>query len=465
MQANVFEDSAALSGSIDTGEACSVHSSGTMSRGPSGHLPGTPHSSAPALPASLLEEWFRSASRVACGGQGIVARFSGFSMPTPSQLLPPSLRQPLWSAFGLRGGSQRLAGVDPDAAAALRRAVEGSVLQRSAGAHRSSPDLFSQSPSDPPQSSPDRASNVLRLKLRQQELRDDDGNRFCRSVHVTSGAGVRLRNPQGPATATPALPQSASRSICTSQLSDRSSSLPAQGVFEEGPGGGLAGALAEAGDGRPSVEGRVQPTAPLASRSINPAQTAIPASLGSADSGGALVSSHPYVPMHELSRALEQDGPARSPSVAAHPVDALSPASGDSTDKSHVQAPSTPSSTTNTDHSTLFEVPDGLNSTVPCHSPESDNFRRNPVATSGACAGGGASNSTHARKPPPCPRDQQGRRSGPGLQENIAFQKPGESKQPLVFLHGVGFGVLPYLGWVWKLLRAFPGALLCFIST
>lgn len=32
------------------------------------------------------------------------------------------------------------------------------------------------------------------------------------------------------------------------------------------------------------------------------------------------------------------------------------------------------------------------------------------------------------------------------------------SLKPIVFLHGVGFGVFPYLGFVWKLLRAFPGA-------
>jgi hypothetical protein len=37
-------------------------------------------------------------------------------------------------------------------------------------------------------------------------------------------------------------------------------------------------------------------------------------------------------------------------------------------------------------------------------------------------------------------------------------------KTPLVFMHGVGFGVFPYLGFVWKLLAAFPGALATAVS-
>lgn len=42
-----------------------------------------------------------------------------------------------------------------------------------------------------------------------------------------------------------------------------------------------------------------------------------------------------------------------------------------------------------------------------------------------------------------------------------AAAPPGPQRsglKPIVFLHGVGFGVFPYLGFVWKLLRAFPGA-------
>lgn len=35
---------------------------------------------------------------------------------------------------------------------------------------------------------------------------------------------------------------------------------------------------------------------------------------------------------------------------------------------------------------------------------------------------------------------------------------PRRGRKPIVFLHGVGFGVFPYLGFVWKLLRAFPGS-------
>eukprot|EP00892_Ulva_mutabilis_P006768 jgi/Ulvmu1/4463/UM002_0188.1 len=36
-------------------------------------------------------------------------------------------------------------------------------------------------------------------------------------------------------------------------------------------------------------------------------------------------------------------------------------------------------------------------------------------------------------------------------------QRESESMEPIVFLHGVGFGLLPYLGFVHKLLRAFSG--------
>jgi hypothetical protein len=34
---------------------------------------------------------------------------------------------------------------------------------------------------------------------------------------------------------------------------------------------------------------------------------------------------------------------------------------------------------------------------------------------------------------------------------------PGDAASPIVFMHGVGLGVFPYLGFVWKLLTAFRG--------
>lgn len=53
--------------------------------------------------------------------------------------------------------------------------------------------------------------------------------------------------------------------------------------------------------------------------------------------------------------------------------------------------------------------------------------------------------------------------SGSGRQTDAFGVPPPSGRRstlkPIVFLHGVGFGVFPYLGFVWKLLRAFPGAL------
>lgn len=496
VQANVFQDSFLNGEASHYSEATSARTSGKLSWPPSGPLPDSSHSQpAAAAATTVLEEWFQSASRAARGGHGIIARFSGFSMPAPSQLLPPSLSRPLWTAFGLRGGSQRLAGANPASAAALRRAVEGSVLQRSAGAHRSNPDLFAMSPSAPTattaptQRMPAQLSSMPRLQLRLQELRDADGNRFCRSVHVTSGRSAGLGS--RPSAATLAQPDSARSSAYTVQLSHRNSSLAVEGNTgsidndmqfadaNEGDTGMKCGSPAHT---KPSSVERL----PLESPQEDPHK-----SFGCANEGSAPLSSHPcvhtYVDEHS---AFERASVPRSASVTAHPVEAEPPVSGHNTSRSLVQTnrnnsvqssscsdvhatlmqPGTPSSTAGTaahSQGTLSSLEDHAD-TVPCHdnAPEAHQQREPEVSTD---AGHGASVSRrHAGKPPlPVPAGSTGKlgRQKPVQQNKDAGQKESVQKQPLVFLHGVGFGVLPYLGMVWKLLRAFPGALPCPMPT
>ena len=42
-----------------------------------------------------------------------------------------------------------------------------------------------------------------------------------------------------------------------------------------------------------------------------------------------------------------------------------------------------------------------------------------------------------------------------GLDEDVARQAKVVQKAPIVFLHGVGLGVLPYVGFIWKVLSIF----------
>lgn len=482
----MFQDSSALGDASANAEAHSAHNSGNLPRPASGNLPDSPHAQPSALP-TLLEDWFRSASRAA-RGQGIVARFSGFSMPSPSQLLPPSLRRPLWSAFGLRGGSQRLAGVDPDAAAALRRVVEGSVLQRSAGAHRSNPDLFALAASTPTLI-PGPSSNRSRLRRRLQEVRDEDGNRFCRSVHVTSGRVAGLRHPPNPTSATLMQPPRVSSSARTLQLSNRDNSLAVEGNRGRIGDEALHAMMADSDDVAQKTDGSEQSEQNTVFQFAEGSPEASAASLGSRGEAAASLSSQPclHACVTESSSAFEQDSPVRPPSVAAHPVDAESAVSGDKTDGSLVQtnrnkstgsstlsetrhtpqAPDTPvSAKTNkaTEHIQAASLPDGQVGTATCPAEPAEGVEQQPVAediTTGV-VDGSSIHSMHAAKPPlavPSSAERKGGRQKPSVSQcNGARQKQSDEKQPLVFLHGVGFGVLPYLGWVWKLLRAFPGA-------
>ena len=240
--------------------------------------------------------------------------------------------------------------------------------------------------------------------------------------------------------------------------------------------------MAETGEGGRVGDSQTQALADLACRSANSAQEASAASLGSAGNGVEPLSRPPCVAAHitEHSSAFEQAWQAHTP-----------PASGKSADRPPVQTrqnvavqccspgtargtsqgPSTPSSTTDTGagHSQPISLPDGPTNSAPCHSAGSDDGGQHFAATDALAAGHGASDAMHARKPPlagpPITRGQQQRWGWSRLQKSGACQNQGEQKQPLVFLHGVGFGVLPYLGWVWKLLKAFPGALLYCIST
>lgn len=80
-------------------------------------------------PSGIIQAWVESARDTLARG---VANFSGFSLPAPSDLLdllPP--RSKMAAGNGLAGGVGAAA-VDPDAAAALRRRVEGEIMTRSA---------------------------------------------------------------------------------------------------------------------------------------------------------------------------------------------------------------------------------------------------------------------------------------------------------------------------------------------
>lgn len=86
---------------------------------------------AAAARSGIIQAWVESARATLARG---AANFSGFSLPAPSELmelLPP--RPQLARAHG-KAARAAPAAVDPDAAAALRRRVEGSIMTRSASA-------------------------------------------------------------------------------------------------------------------------------------------------------------------------------------------------------------------------------------------------------------------------------------------------------------------------------------------
>lgn len=470
----MFQDSRSLDDTGLVAESGTAQVPGT-SRAASGSLQGSPLSQ--HYSTSFMEEWVRSASRAAHGGHRIIARFSGFSMPTPSQLLPPSLSGPLWAAFGLRGGAQRLAGVQPDAAAALRRAVEGSVLQRSAGARRSNPDLFGLPTGASTLSAQGACTSPQRRRvgLRLRELRDEDGNRFCRSVHVTAGrelpqAGalqnsslLQQTSPRSPTrTAQLTHAQHASKFSIPSapeiRSADASDAGNTCGLSRRNP---LAshhsvGALHDAA--RTEVWGwdremqhRLHGDQPCLRTSV----------------AGSSVFQHPSSP------------PSRS-TVAAHPVDYPPTASGGSaygwpaqatTGSSSVlseaqasdKTANTPTSTTGTPVASQAEHDcNSVQANIPARLDRVAELQGQvPEVSAGTKAEYGRGKSS-CQKPPlaavPSTSRQEGRHSS-AQPRTKANTKQGEQKKPLVFLHGVGFGVLPYLGWVWKLLTAFPGVL------
>jgi hypothetical protein len=505
MQAKVFQESSSLDNANDMSELQSAQQSTNLSQSVSEAI-----SDAPKVhnrpPSTLLEEWFRSASRAARGGQGIVARFSGFSMPTPSQLLPPSLGQPLWSAFGLRGrGSQTLAGVDPDAAAALRRAVEGSVLQRSAGAHRSNPDLvtFAHSTQAPEIKVASDGARTPQLRLRLQELRNKEGNNCCRNVQVTS---ARAENSQSSFLLTQ--PQSMLSSLDTSPLSQRDHHLPVAGnntgsnrhdlhaevqlshTYEHSAHS-LPASLLQQSAGEisciRSTSGRCQE---MASKTSAACMQQMYCFL----STGRRVAQLNHMCTQKclaVQSAFEQDSPARSVSVAAQPVgvelsDQDVSTSGASTDRSLVQAncnkwhntgsgsevccahraPDTLTITaaSATEHSqTKLSYTDACDVLEPARVDRAERAKQDPATSTDTPIRNRSSGvNMHVEKPPldglSTGERKQVMQESAAQSDHSTWQQVSE-KQPLVFLHGVGFGVLPYLGWVWKLLTAFPGVL------
>ena len=73
-------------------------------------------------------------------------------------------------------------------------------------------------------------------------------------------------------------------------------------------------------------------------------------------------------------------------------------------------------------------------------------------------ANAGAPLATAPRSPPESVRRRHDASMGQGHDRQPGPSSQTGKKTPLVFMHGVGFGIFPYLGFVWKLLRAFPGA-------
>eukprot|EP00892_Ulva_mutabilis_P009709 jgi/Ulvmu1/710/UM010_0082.1 len=389
----------------------------------------TPPSAAAASAApGIIQAWVESARDTLARG---VATFSGFSLPAPSELLE------LWPQGSKPGRSLgRVAAnvptVDPDAAAALRRRIEGEIITRSAsgasldkmvttgkpdggmlsraGRERSLrrsgvlPAAASlMSPGRPELPPPEALSRLRQRELRRRAIADRRGLR-----RVLSDPGPIFPKP------------------CSSARLDSNGATPQDPAAAQHAAADVNG-HAHARNGKVSWSDGVSSLHDGCTVRAHAAGTPARPLHSSPSRRGSQALRHSLDVLCTPPRGQATSSPplAGSPSLvlrAASPV-RCSTASSDA-------LPPLPLSA----HGRRGPLPAALSPAL--REPSGAVPAAAADHVDGEAPGGGDASADVAGRPEPGPR---------------------RGREPIVFLHGVGFGVFPYLGFVWKLLRAFPG--------